>query len=71
VAVWSNKRLLGTSEELREYTREARTVWVARLRIPERRGFGVEDVWADRLVEVSKALVSVDGRIEVIQVTLG
>jgi 4-amino-4-deoxy-L-arabinose transferase-like glycosyltransferase len=71
--LWTNNRLLSTSDELAAYTKAAREVWVVRW---------VDDpavvsnevdlaaVWAGRAPELSRAFLSEDGRIEVIRARL-
>lgn len=62
---WKGLRLLGTPEELREYTRGAERVWVIRSTQPESWPFRVEDAWPDGAPRAERRFVSRDGRIEV------
>ena len=70
VDLWSNRQLLSTPDELRRYTAEADVVWIVRDRDPRRHPFEPEEVWGDRLLDVSPRFVGVDGRIEVLRITL-
>ena len=68
--LWSQRRLLSTAEELRDYTASAKTIRLVRLADATAQPFGVADVWQDRLVSVNQEFKSKDGRVEVVSVTL-
>jgi hypothetical protein len=68
--LWSNRRLLSTPEELRAYTAGAHTVWLVKASHAREQPFRIEEVWHGRFVSASRALLSMDGRIEVIVVRL-
>ena len=70
VDLWSNNQLLSTKQNLREYTKEITTVWLIRSSSPEMQRFRIEEVWDTRLKSVSRMFLSIDGRIEVVQVKL-
>ena len=70
VELWTNMPMITGHEELRRYTRDAKTLWLVRRtdrRVPL---FQVEEVWADRILFQSRENISLDGRIEVVQIRL-
>ena len=68
--LWSNKRLLSTPEDLRNYTAGAHTVWIVKTSNAREEPFRLAEVWNGRLVSTSRVFLSVDERIEVIVVRL-
>jgi hypothetical protein len=70
VDLWSNQRLLSTEEEVRAYTRCSKRVLFIRKRIEEESALDVGSVWNGRMISADQAYKSLDGRIEVIVVTL-
>jgi hypothetical protein len=68
--LWSQRRLLSTEEELRNYTVSAGTFWLVRLVDTTDQSFKVAHVWQDRVVSVTQEFVGKDGRVEVVSVVL-
>lgn len=69
VDFWSGQRLLGTGEDVEEYTRCAQRVWIVRM-ANEKMWFEPHEVWTDRLLDTGQAFVSPDGAVEVVRVEL-
>jgi len=64
VELRTNMPMISGHEELKRYTRDAKTVWLVRRtdrRVPL---FQVEEVWADRILFQSRENISLDGRID-------
>jgi len=68
--LWSQRRLLGTDEDLRSYTAGAEAVWLIRFAKPGLQRFRAEEVWSERILDVRRDFLSEDGRIEAVTVTL-
>ncbi len=68
--LWSQRRLLSTEEELRNYAASARTIWLVRLAGATKQSFNVSDVWKDRVMDVNLEFTGVDGRVEVVSIVL-
>lgn len=70
VDVWSNRRLLGTPSELRDFTRcTEQAVWIV-LSLDEKRWFQPPEVWGTQIRAVETKYVSQDQSLEVVRVSL-
>lgn len=70
IDLWSNRRLLSVKEDVQEFTRYATIVWLIRPVQEKFQYIPINDVWNGRLLHVSREMVSLDQRIEVMRVTL-
>lgn len=70
VDVWSNRRLLGTPNELRDFTRcTEQAVWIVQS-LDEKRWLQPLEVWGPQIREVETKYVSPDQSLEVVRVSL-
>jgi len=81
VDLWSNERLLSTFDEVRDYTRCTKRVFLVRhaqpdkagypfFKDPQIAGFDEREVWGERLVHSEPVFVARDGRLAVISIEL-
>jgi hypothetical protein len=70
VDIWSNQPLLSTPDDLQDYSRCARTVWLVRAVSPQRRPFEIEAIWGEHLVRAAEVFRSRDSRLAVVRIEL-
>jgi uncharacterized membrane protein len=71
--LWTARPLLGTEQELRDYTARIQSLFLVRLVSPYYHwdwDINIENVWADRLVTYERAFLSSDGITEVVKISL-
>lgn len=70
---WSSARMLSVPSDARDYADGARVVWYVRRVAPgniTRRDFEFEDVWGERLINVERAFIGLDGSVEVLRISI-
>ena len=65
--MWSDQRLLSTPEELLAYADPSEELWLVRATRPARRGADLDALPGGRLIEVGRAALGEDGRIELVR----
>jgi hypothetical protein len=71
VDLWTGRPLLGTEQELRNYAKNLRSLYLVRSAAPDQQDFDIDHVWPDRLVSRERVFLSSDGSTEVVKISLG
>jgi 4-amino-4-deoxy-L-arabinose transferase-like glycosyltransferase len=68
--LWTGRPLLGTEQELRDYAKSTRSLYLVRSVAPDQQDFNINHVWPDRLVNCERVFLSLDGNTEVVKISL-
>jgi hypothetical protein len=67
---WTGRPLLGTEKELRDYTDGVTSLYLVRSLAPDEHDFDLNRAWAGRLASSERVHLSIDGRTEVLKLSL-